>query len=1079
VAKYNLMRKWTALALAFLALCAPMTAQDGQAKDAGEKDKGPLAKLEWRNIGPVNMSGRVTDVEGVPGDPRMVYVGTAAAGVWKTLDGGTTFEPIFNDQPIASIGDMGVAPGNPDIVYVGTGEANVRNSVSFGAGVYKTTDGGQSWHFLGLKQTRHISRVLVHPTDHNKVWVGALGSVYGPNEQRGVFLTTDGGETWEKTLYIDDRHGVADMDVDPSNPMTVYAAMWRFERTPWTHRSGSEEGGVFKSVDGGKTWKELTKGLPKLMGRIAVKVAPSNPDVVYVMAESHKGTLFRSDDKGESFRKVTDNVRIISRGFYYTDMRVDPTDENTLFAVSSRLFRSIDGGKSWDRISRRTHVDYHSLWIDPQNPNRLWQGQDGGVAVSYDGGGSWDPIRNLPIGQFYQIFYDKSGPFYMTGGGLQDNGTWRGPSRNREPAGVTPGEWNMFSFGDAYFVVPHPDDPELLISESQAGGILRTDIRSRQQTDISPQPRRNDGGPVGDLEYRFNWNAPIIASPHDPTTVFFAGNVVFKTEDFGDSWTIISPDLTTNDKEKQGEAGGPAWTENTTAEYHCTIISFAESPVEAGVLWVGTDDGNLQLSRDAGENWSNLIDNVKGVPAFSPVSHVEPSRTAAGAAYIAFDRHMFDDYGPHIYRTENFGRSWKRIVNGLPEEGWVWVVREDPKNPDLIYAGTELGLFVSWDRGENWEKLHLGNLPNATSVHDILIHETENDLLLGTHGRAIWIFDDATPIQRWPQAKGKKAHLFETRPATAHRVMMTDYGWGDREFRAPNPPYGALISYFLAEKMDAPPKKEKGDGEAAEDEAPKAKDEPRVTLEILAADGSVVRKLKRIPMEAGVNRVAWDLRGEPPRPRRDREDGPRSDFRGPPSGPHVLPGDYTVRLTVDGQTYETKTTVRLDPLLNSDMAGLRAARDMALSLVDMVSDVNEMLRGYDAIEQQLKDRRQTMKQLKREIPPELNKAWKAFEKSMSEQAAKLTRNPDKPFWSQGPRLLERLFGLGGGVDSPFAGPTAAQRALYDELKAEYAEAKAAFETFIGETAPAFGEKLEQAGAPPLAMPPKPGEYPTE
>ena len=630
----------------------------------------PFDNLEWRAIGPVNMSGRVADVEGVPGNPNIVYVGSASGGVWKTVDGGLNFEPIFDDQPIASIGDLALAPTNPSVIYVGSGEANARNSVSFGNGVYKSTDGGKSWSHQGLEDTRHISRVLVSSLDPKVVFVGAMGHFYGPNEERGVFRSKDGGQSWTKVLYLDDRHGVSDMDIDPTNPNVLYAALWHFDRKPWTHTTGSREGGVWKSVDGGDTWKRLDKGLPQgVVGRIGVKVAPSNPNIVYVIAESDEGTMFRSTDQGETFEKVSDNVQIVSRGLYYTDMRVDPADPNRVYAVSSRLFLSIDGGKSWDRISRSTHVDYHSLWIDPTNPDRIWQGQDGGVAVSYDRGKTWEPIRNLPIAQFYQAFHDNREPFYYVGGGLQDNGTWYGPSRTREPAGILQDDWRMMSFGDAYWVVPHPEIEDLFLSESQAGGIVRTDMRTRQQIDVSPQPRRFDGGPVEALEYRFNWNAPIVASPHDPMQIYFAGNVVFKTHDFGDTWERISPDLTTNDPEKQGEAGGPAWTENTTAEYHCTIISFAESPVEQGLLWVGTDDGNLQISRDGGGSWDNLTGSIPGIPEFSPVSHIEPSGTDAGTALASFDRHMFDDLAPTYTRPptmESPGSGCRRRAFPIP-----------------------------------------------------------------------------------------------------------------------------------------------------------------------------------------------------------------------------------------------------------------------------------------------------------------------------------------------------------------------------------------------------------------------------
>ncbi|MEM9595732.1 MAG: glycosyl hydrolase, partial [Acidobacteriota bacterium] len=740
----------------------------------------PFAGLELRNVGPLHPSGRVADVEGVPGNPRVLWVGSASGGVWKTTNGGHDFVPVFDDQPIASIGDLALAPSNPEVVYVGSGEGNPRNSVSFGNGVYRTNDGGDSWSHLGLEATRHITRVLVHPTDPDTVWVGALGSVYGPGEERGVFRSTDGGETWTKTLYVDDRHGVADMDIDPENPNVLFAALWRFDRKPWTHSSGSEEGGLFRSVDGGVTWTKLENGLPSFLGRVGVKVAPSNPRTVYAITESHEGTLYRSDDRGETFRQVHDEKRIISRGLYYTDLRVDPVDENRVYAVSSRLFRSIDGGKTFEQISRTTHVDYHSLWIDPEHPERMWQGQDGGVAVSYDRGETWEPFRNLPLGQFYQVFADQRQPFYQLGGGMQDNGAWSGPSRTREPGGILPDDWRIISFGDAYFTVPHPDRVDLFLSESQGGGIVRTDMVTRQQVDVSPQPKRNDGGPVEDLEVRFNWNAPIVQSPHDPHKIYFAGNVVFETRDFGETWTRISPDLTTDDPEKQGEAGAPGWIENTTAEYHCTIISFAESPVEAGVLWAGTDDGNLQLSKDGGATWTDLTAGL-GVPEFSPVSHVEPSAVDGAVAYVAFDRHMFDDLRPHIYRTTDYGATWTRMVKGIGEQSWVWVVKEDPQNPDVLYAGTELGLFVSFDAGGSWRDMRFGNFP-PVSVHDLFIHPRENDLVIGTHGRAIWVLDDVTALQQWGDVPAdRSAFLFDPRPALRFPRKFTRYGLGDKE----------------------------------------------------------------------------------------------------------------------------------------------------------------------------------------------------------------------------------------------------------------------------------------------------------
>lgn len=1070
-----------ALIVSVVSLAAPATvavaASPGPktAAAAATDQPSPAAELEWRNVGPVNMSGRVSDVEGIPGNPNVLYVGSASGGVWKTVDGGLRFAPIFDDQPIASIGDLALAPSNPEVVYVGSGEANVRNSVSFGNGVYKSTDGGDSWTYLGLRESRHISRVLVHPSNPDVVYVGALGRMSGANDERGVFRSVDGGESWEKVLFVDDRHGVADMDMDPSNPNILYAALWHFERKPWTHRSGSEEGGVWKSVDGGTTWQKLEAGLPKLAGRLAVKVAPSDPRVVYVMAESDDGVLFRSTDRGKSFEKVSDDVRIVSRGFYYTDLRVDPSDANRVYAISSRLFVSIDGGKTFDRISHSTHVDYHSLWIDPLNPRRIWQGQDGGVAVSYDRGESWEPIRNLPIAQLYQVFHDQREPFYFVGGGLQDNGTWYGPSRTREPGGILEDDWRMMSFGDAYFVVPHAEQEDLFLSEYQAGGIVRTDMRTRQQMDVSPQPRRNDGGPASELPYRFNWNAPIVASPHDPGVVYFAGNVVFRSEDFGDSWEVISPDLTTDDESKQGEAGGPAWTENTTAEYHCTLISFAESPAEAGVLWAGSDDGLLHLSRDGGETWTEVGKNVPGLPAESSVSHIEPDHRSAGAAVASFDRHLLDDYGPHLYRTSDFGATWTSISAGLPEEGWIWVVRQDPKNPDLLWVGTELGLYASYDGGDSWRTVSEQNLPTV-AVHDILVHPRDNDLILGTHGRAIWIFDDATPLQQLAMAEeGAEPHLFDVRPALRFPTRFTRYGLGDKEHRAPNPPSGALITYYLP--ADLGQEARHGDSTEAPIKATEEDDaDPPLRLEILDGEGTVLRTMKDLETSKGLHRLAWDLAMDPPRPR--REGAPEtSEFDPGPRGPMVLPGTYTVRLTVDGaegdgdaRVMETAVEVRMDPLVEVALEDLERQQHMASRLVELTSEVNDALRAFDILASQLEARRETARLLEIDLSDDLEGAWEAHDKAVESVMNQLTRQEGKPFWSQGPRLSERLAGLFGNVDDQFAAPTQAQRDYLAELEAEWSKLRERVSTSFEEEVPSLNAQLEAAGIPPAIIP---------
>ncbi|MEP6636487.1 MAG: hypothetical protein ABJB97_07155, partial [Acidobacteriota bacterium] len=567
---------------------SPSPAKEDSNKTSMER---AFEKLEWRSIGPANMGGRTADVEGVPGDPNIVYVASASGGLWKTINGGISWKPIFERQGTISLGDIALAPSNPDVIWVGTGESNTRNSVSFGDGVYKSTDAGKTWQHMGLKDTERISAIAIHPQNPDIVYVGALGHAFGPNEERGVFMTTDGGKTWARTLYIDKQHGVSDLEIDPTNPNILYAGMWSFERKPWTHHSGSENGGLFKSIDGGRTWNKITNGLPKLMGRIGVRVAPSNTNVVYAIVESKDGTLYRSDDRGETFKQVSKETRIVSRGFYYTRVRVDPTNENRVYAVASTLFVSIDGGKTFRSITGKTHIDYHALWIDSRNPKRMWQGQDGGIAVSYDLGETWESVNNIPLGQFYQIHADNRSPFYYVMGGLQDNGSWTGPSHTREPAGIMNDDWRMVSFGDGFYILNSADDPELYISESQGGNILRTDFRTREQQEVNPWGRGSGDGPALGEKYRFNWNSPIILSPHDKNTVYFGGNVVFKSTDFGKTWEQISADLTTNDPEKQKDAGGPVAFENSTAEYHTTIISLAESPIQKGQIWAGTDDG--------------------------------------------------------------------------------------------------------------------------------------------------------------------------------------------------------------------------------------------------------------------------------------------------------------------------------------------------------------------------------------------------------------------------------------------------------------------------------------------------------
>lgn len=1019
------IRTLTPTAVALAALLCPDRAISAQRAAPAVSprpavDTSALSRLVFRNVGPVNMMGRSTDIEGVEGDANTVYVGTAAGGVWKTTNAGTTWQPLSDGQSTLAVGDLALEPGNPSVLYVGTGEGNVRNSVSFGRGVFKSTDGGATWRNVGLTDTRHIARVMVHPADRQTVYVCAVGHMAGPNAERGVFRSRDGGGTWIKVLYVDDRHGCADLDLDPVNPNIVYAAMWRFERKQWTFTSGSEQGGIFKSVDGGTTWKKVGGGLPSLLGRIGVKVAPSSPNVVYAILENRKeGYVWRSDDYGENWRRVSDDAKTICRGYYYSDLRVDPMDADRVYAIACNLSVSIDGGRNFRTISQRIHGDHHGLWIDPSDPKRIWQVNDGGIAVSHDRATTWRFPNQFVLAQFYQLHADNREPFYFLGGGLQDNGNWVGPSRTRDPLGILADDWSMVSYGDGYYQVTHPDDPDYFVTDAQGGMIFRTRMQTREQEDISPQPRRNDGGPVNALPYRFNWNAPVVASPHDGKVLYFGAQVLFKSVDFGGTWTAISPDLTKNDSTKHGWAGGPAMLEATTAEYYNTIYSVAESPVQAGLIWVGADDGNLQVTRDGGKSWTRVDGAVPGVGVAAVVSHVEPSRRAACTAYATFERKFMDDLRPYVYRTADCGATWTSIAGNLPEGAYLQVLREDPRNPEVLYAGTETGLYVSVTGGGAWFRLG-GNLP-AVPVHEVLVHGRENDLIVATHGRGAWILDDASVIQELATAAAKPAHLFGMRTATRFATKQAKGSLGDALFRGPNPAYGAIIRYHLASAPAA--------GTAAK-------------VDILDAGGAVIRTIPRIPVAAGINTMSWDLTHDGARPRRAPAPGesvPGGDdeeFGGGSGGPRALPGRYTVRLTVGSTVLEQPVQLRVDPTSKSTPEGLAAQFALAKELRALQSLANDTLRALDTRRGELEARRRGALALPNNEGAAAVVTLSADITQLDSLVTTLAKPANYPYWSEGPRVSERIGNLLRNVDSGNFPPTGPQQALSKELAVE-------------------------------------------
>ena len=1050
-------------ALLFAALCLAVTVSaSAQARPAPTTNAAvpalsdsSFATLSYRNIGPSNMSGRMSDVEGVAGDPSIVYIGSASGGVWKTLNGGNTWTPIFDKQPVQSIGDLAVDPTNAGVVYVGSGEGNVRNSVSFGNGVYKTTDGGLTWKHIGLGDTRHIARIVINPLDPRRVYVAAIGHVFGPNEERGVFMSEDAGDSWKKVLYTDNRHGASDLEIDPQNPNILYAGMWYFDRKQWTHRSGDELGGVYRSTDGGKTWSKMTKGLPKLMGRIGIKVAPSSPNIVYVVAETKEGYVFRSDDHGESWRKVSDNAHTLGRGFYYADLRVDPVNPDRLYTLGMAFTVSIDGGLTFKPMTGNFHGDHQTMWIDPKNPKRLFMGDDGGMNVSYDQGKSWEWFQNIPVGQFYQLSYDMREPFFHVAGGLQDNGVWTGPTRTRG-ASIWSNDWRFIQNGDGYYAVSHPDDPDNFLSDYQAGGIQATNLKTFEQREASPQAKRMDGHAADSNAVRFNWNAPIVQSPHDKRVVYFAGNIVFRSSDWGKTWTKISGDLSKNDKSRQGDAGGPILKENTVAEYYGNVFSLAESPVQKGVLWAGTDDGNLQVSQDDGKSWTNVAPNVAGVGPDAVISGVEPSRTAAGTAYVTFERRMMDDFKPYVFKTTNFGKSFTNITGNLPAANYVQVIREDPKNSNLLYLGTELGLYASWTGGTNWTRLHLKNLPSV-AIHEVIVHPRDNDLVLATHGRALWVFDDATPIQQMtPQISAKNVHLFSSRAAVRHNQGDQSWNWGNKQFRGQNAPYGAVVTYWLASKLAS---------------------DSLVKLEVVQ-NGTVIRRIKKPTFDAGFNRVTWDLRMDPPKTLSDMpaDTTDASDWRGRPMGPQVLPGQYALRLTIGSDTQEQPLSVRIDPSSGQTEADLRLQFEQATRLNQVIASLIDTERNLTAFKGQLDERRASGREMRGDASQQMAMAVGEEMRKLDSVRLQLTRPKSDiiPFYSEGPRPLERAMSLMQSIDNGLAPVVAAQREYLGDVRRDAQTVIDMVERQVDATVQRINPLLQSLGLPTLAPPPKKG-----
>ncbi|MFQ6083860.1 MAG: WD40/YVTN/BNR-like repeat-containing protein [Candidatus Aminicenantia bacterium] len=1000
-------------------------------------DSATFGDIKARSIGPATMSGRITDIDCVVSDPRIIYVGTASGGVWKSINGGTTFKAIFEKYTM-SIGCVTIDQANPNTVWVGTGETNVRNSTSVGTGLYKTTDGGKTWECVGLKDSERISEVIVHPKNPNIVYVGALGHLWNSNEERGVYKTTDGGKTWERILYVDENTGCIDLVMDPQEPDVLYAAMWQFRRKPYFFTSGGPGSGFYKTTDGGKTWKKMTKGLPKgELGRIAVDIAPSRPSTLYAIVEAKETALYRSDDMGETWKKVSSTFGVKARPFYLANIKVDPKDHNRLYNPSMILFVSENGGKSFSNpfaagfsgFSPGVHPDHQALWINPNDPNHILLGTDGGVYVSYDRASHFKFLSNLPVSQFYHVSYDMKIP-YNVYGGLQDNGSWHGPSRSFNWRGIQNKDWQNVGGGDGFYVFVDPTDPDIIYNEWQGGRIQRYNKRTGEMKDIRPFPKKNEP------KYRFNWNTAIAISPNDPKVIYIGAQFLFRSRDRGDNWERISPDLTTNDPEKQRQAeSGGLTIDNTTAENHCTIVTISESPLDVNVIWVGTDDGNLQVTRDGGKNWTNVVGNIPGLPPNTWCPTVEASHHDGGTAYVAFDGHRAGDMTPYVYKTTDFGETWTSLVTETIE-GYCHVIREDLVNPNLLFLGTEFGLFVSVDGGKQWA--HFKESLPRVGIRDIAIHPREHDLILATHGLGIQIIDDITPLRHLtPEVLNSEAAILPSRPATITIPAYLQEFPGDGEFTGKNPPEGAVITYYLKRRHIF------GD----------------LKFEIFDTEGKLIRSLPT-GKRRGINRIHWNMRLKAPKTAAAPSLAPRILV-----GPMVPEGTYTVKLTKGEKPFFGDIKLIPDPSAKHSAEDRALRHNTVMKLYHMQERLAYIADAIADARDKTNERVEELKKAKRRDKGLINQL-KAFAEKLDKLHKTLVQTGGLFGES---KLREEVIDLYASVSGYGGRPTESQLAYLSVLEERIKEAEKNFKSITGKRLLSLNAKLLKKKLAPIQV----------
>ncbi len=1023
---------------------------------AAQVDFSTLKEFKYRNIGPFR-GGRAVAVAGVSSQPFTYFFGATGGGIWKSSDAGASWVSVSDGQlKSGSVGALAVSESDPNVIYAGMGEACVRGNAANGDGVYKSVDSGKTWKHVGLAESYHIGRIAINPRNPDIVFVAALGHLFGPNEERGVFRSKDGGKTWQKVLYRDADTGAVDLAMDPSNPNLIYATLWQIRRKPWTFDSGGKGSGLFQSTDGGDTWTEITRndGLPKgIIGRIGVTISPANPERVWVIVEAAEGGVYRSDDGGKKWQKTNSENNLRQRAWYYSHIFADPKSAETVYVLNTSMWKSVDGGHKFSMI-RAPHGDRHALWIAPNDPERMIESDDGGATVSLNGGKTWSSEDNQPTAQFYRVALDEDYPYHVYGA-QQDNSTVRISSR-ADGGGIGERDWYSVGGGESGWIAPDPHNSQIVYAGSYDGYLTRYDHSTAQYRSVNVWPDNPMGYGAEGMKYRFQWNFPLLFSIHDPAKLWAGGNILFETTNEGKSWTPISPDLTRNDRSKQGPAGGEITKDNSGVEYYDTIFTVAESPLEKGLIWAGSDDGLVHVTRDGGKHWDDVT--PKGIPEWIQINSIEASPHDAQTAYVAATMYKWDDFRPYLYMTRDGGKTWSAINHGIPDHSFTRVVREDPNHKGLLVAGTETGMYISFNSGEEWQAFQL-NLP-LVPVTDLAFHKREQELVVATQGRAFWILDDVPLLyQLTPAALKEPAHLFQ--PKEAVRGVRGGFEIPSGRPLGQNPASGVALYYALSEKP---------------------KDKEEVTLEILDGAGHLVKKYsniikheegpgdpeaeafgpprgsEKLPVEAGLNRFVWNMRYE------DSTKFPGLImWAGSVTGPTAAPGKYTAKLTVKGQSQSQTFDVRPDPRLKTRPQDYAAQLALALQIRDKLSAVN----------QAVIDIREAKKQLARyEKEDKVKDAAKALDKRLTEveemlYQTKLKAGEDALNFPI--KLNNKLAALKGDVEESDTSPSQQAQMVYEDLATKSNAEMAKLKTLLDSDLPAFNKQVRDANIPAIEV----------